>query len=283
MNTRRSLLGAAGLLLCAPAAVRARATPAAEAAGPLARPAPPGLDPAGWLVSEKYDGVRAHWDGRQLRSRSGRPIPAPSGWLAGLPLEALDGELWLGRGRFEAVSALVHRSAAPEADWAELRYMVFELPGGAGGFGERAARLQRLAAGAGPWQAVPQQTVADAAALQRRLAEVVAGGGEGLVLHQVDAPWQTGRGAALLKLKPEQDDEAVVVAHLPGRGRLAGQLGALRVRDALGRSFLIGSGFTDAQRRSPPPLGSTVSYRWRGRTDHGLPRHATFWRLRPPE
>ena len=78
----------------------------------LARMAPPDIDPAGHLVSEKYDGVRAVWDGRALRTRHGQIIQAPAAFLARLPAQVpLDGELWLGRGhgRFDAVSALVRR------------------------------------------------------------------------------------------------------------------------------------------------------------------------------
>jgi DNA ligase-1 len=71
----------------------------------------------------------------------------------------------------------------------------------------------------------------------------------------------------------------VVIAHLPGQGRWSGLLGALRVRNAAGQEFNIGSGFNEAQRRAPPPLGSTVSYRYRGLTGSGLPRFATFVRV----
>ena len=35
------------------------------------------IDPACYLVSEKYDGVRGLWDGQTLRFRSGRTVPAP--------------------------------------------------------------------------------------------------------------------------------------------------------------------------------------------------------------
>ena len=61
-------------------------------------------------------------------------------------------------------------------------------------------------------------------------AAVVRGGGEGLVLHRSDAPWAPGRDRSVLKLKPQQDAEAQVVAHEPGRGRLTGLMGALQVR-----------------------------------------------------
>lgn len=265
-------------LATAPSALVAAATAHAAAPLPLAREAPPGQDPSGWLVSEKYDGVRAWWDGRQLRSRSGRVLPAPPGFLAGLPHHPLDGELWLGRGRFEAMSALVHRAQALESDWAAVRYMVFDWPGAAGGFADRIAQLQRQAPADGPWQVAPQRRLDSPAALSDWLGEVVGGGGEGLMLHRADSPWHTGRSPALLKLKPQPDDEAVVIGIEPGQGRLLGLVGALKVRDAQGREFRIGSGLTDALRRQPPPVGTRIAFRHRGRTAHGLPRHASYWR-----
>ena len=249
----------------------------------LAQDAAADIDPAGWLVSEKYDGVRALWDGRQLRFRSGRLVAAPSWFLARLPKRALDGELWLGRGRFDELSGLVRRASPDDAGWRALHYMVFELPGAPGVFADRAAELARLEAAA-QWpqlQAVPQAPVTSRQALQARLDAVVRGGGEGLMLHRADAAYVTGRSTALLKLKPLQDADAVVVAHLAGRGRLAGRLGALRVRGDDGVEFQLGSGFSDAQRDEPPPLGSTVTYTYRGRTPQGLPRFASFLRLRP--
>jgi len=146
---------------------------------------------------------------------------------------------------------------------------------------ERSAALQALAQQIDrPWvAAIPQFSTVDRESLEKRLAEVLAGGGEGLMLHRADAPYQTGRSDALLKLKPWQDGEAEVIAHLPGKGKYAGQLGALRVRTADGREFSLGSGLSDAQRREPPPLGSIVSYRFRELTAKGMPRFASFWRL----
>lgn len=276
----------AGLGLWALSLGLAHALPvlAAEAAPELllAREAKLGLSPAGYLVSEKYDGVRALWDGRRLRLRGGGEVRAPAWFTAGLPSQPLDGELWLGRGRFDELSALVRREHTVDADWRDVRYLVFELPGAAGSFAQRAEALRELVAQTKhpALQAVAQQRLPDAKALAQRLDEVVAQGGEGLVLHRADAPYVTGRSEVLLKLKPVQDADAVVMAHEPGQGKYAGQVGALVVRDADGRVFRIGSGLTDAQRRSPSPLGSTVSYRWRGLTRTGLPRFATLWRVR---
>lgn len=241
-----------------------------------------GIDPADYWVSEKLDGVRAYWDGQRLYFRSGRPVRAPAWFTRGFPSVPLDGELWLGRGSFERLSGIVRKDIPEDGEWRQVRYMLFELPGASGTFAERKDRLVALVGQAGvPWlQAVGQFRVADRKALQARLDAVVAGGGEGLMLHRADAAYAAGRSADLLKLKPYLDREATVVAHLPGKGRHAGRLGALLVEDADGRRFRIGTGFSDAQRENPPPVGSVVTYRYRGLTATGLPRFASFMRVR---
>lgn len=279
-----------GAAATAPVAVGASRTPPPPLV--LASVAAADIDPRGHLVSEKLDGVRAFWTGHELRHRSGATIPLPDGFSAGWPAQALDGELWLGRGRFDALAALLRRDPARRsADdlrlWQQVRYCVFELPDAPGDW---QARLQQLQALLGPMVSpvvadaprlavLEQRAVDDRAALQRWLVEVIAADGEGLMLHAADAPYVTGRSEWLRKLKPQQDAEALVVGHLPGQGRHLGRLGALRVRDDAGRVFSLGSGLTDAQRNDPPPLGALVSYRHRGWTARGLPRFATFWRV----
>lgn len=249
----------------------------------LAPSAPRAEGATGWLASEKLDGVRAHWSGRELRFRSGRVIAAPDWFLARLPGTRLEGELWLGRGRFDELSGLVRRASSEDLRWRDVRYMLFELPGAPWPFKARAAALEVLARQVG-WaqlQAIAQRPVLRREDLAPWLAEVVRGGGEGLMLHRADAPFRAGRSPDVVKLKPQQDEDAVVVGHLPGRGRHAGRLGALRVRRDDGAVFDLGTGFSDAQRHDPPPLGSTVTYTFRGRTPAGLPRFASFLRVRP--
>lgn len=258
----------------------------ARAAAPallLAREWTPGDDPSGWLVSEKLDGVRALWDGQRLRFRSGRVVAAPEAWLAALPAVPLDGELWLGRGRFDELSGLARRSQPDAAAWAQVQYQVFELPGAAGPFGQRAQALQALVQRQVQprLQAVAQQPVGSAAQLQQRLDAVVRQGGEGLMLHRADAAYTTGRSDVLRKFKPLHDAEAVVLAHQPGQGRLAGQMGALQVRTADGRVFDIGTGFDDATRAHPPAVGQRITFTHRGFTSQGLPRFASYLRVAP--
>jgi DNA ligase-1 len=239
------------------------------------------IDPALYLVSEKYDGVRAQWDGTTLRFRSGRTVAAPAWFTARLPKLALDGELWLARGKFDALSAIVRKDVPLDDEWKQVQYMVFELPGAAGSFAERAQAIRELVQRTA-WpqmQAVEQTRVADRKALQRRLADTVAQGGEGLMLHLASAPYVTGRSDVLIKLKPYLDTEATVIGHRAGKGKHAGRMGALQVQTPEGRRFFIGTGFSDEQRRNPPAMGSSITYRYRDLTATGLPRFASFLRV----
>ena len=270
----------AALALCCASAVFASAV-AAQPALLLANVYGGHIDPRHYLVSEKYDGVRAVWDGSSLRFRSGRAVPAPAWFIAKLPPQALDGELWLGRGQFDALSAIVRKELPVDDEWKRVNYMVFELPDAPGSFAERAQAIQALVARVA-WpqlQAVEQRPVADRQTLQRRLADTVAKGGEGLMLHLASAPYSTGRSDVLIKLKPYLDTEAVVVSHRAGKGKYTGQMGALQVQTPEGRRFYIGTGFSDEQRRNPPAVGSTVTYRYRDLTSTGLPRFASFLRV----
>jgi DNA ligase-1 len=251
----------------------------------LAMPWPPGRSPQGFSVSEKFDGVRAVWDGRVLRFRSGRAIAAPAWFLSALPQVALDGELWMARGAFDRLSGVVRQAEPDDEAWRAVKYLVFDAPGHAAPFAQRVAFVQSVLAQAQqPWlMPVAQREVNDARALQAMLQETVRQGGEGLMLHCADALWQPGRTDALFKLKPELDEEGLVVGHQPGKGRLMGMTGALLVQMPSGQRFALGSGLSEAQRRNPPPVGAWVTYRYRDRTSSGLPRFASFLRVREVE
>lgn len=250
----------------------------------LALPYSDKFDVSQYLVSEKLDGVRALWDGAQLRFRSGRVIHAPDWFTSALPQHALDGELWMGRRQFERLSAAVRRQQPSDAEWRQIRYQLYEWPQATGSFAERIRKLHAsVAALKLDWlQVLPQERL-DQTQLRQRLAQVVKAGGEGLMLHRADAGWQTGRSEVLLKLKPQLDAEAVVVAHEAGQGKYRGLLGALVVQTTEGVRFRLGSGLSDALRRDPPAIGATVTYRYRDLTSNRLPKFASFLRVRDSE
>ena len=241
-----------------------------------------GVDLDRYWVSEKLDGVRAYWDGERLLSRKGNPINAPPWFVEHYPRVPLDGELWMGRGAFERLSGAVRRQVPDDAQWRGIRFMVFDLPSSPGTFDRRLQRLREMFETiASPYLALVEQfRVADRAELMETLDRVVAGGGEGLMLHRGNSLYTAGRGDDLLKLKTHEDAEAVVVGHLPGKGRLTGMLGALLVETPEGLRFRLGTGFSDEERRNPPPLGATVTYKYYGRTRNGVPRFASFLRIR---
>ena len=252
----------------------------------LANVLSPQVDVTQYLVSEKYDGVRAIWDGKTLRFRSGRTVAAPDWFIAKLPPEALDGELWLARGQFDVLSGIVRKTVPDDAEWQRVNYMIFELPQPDGAtpvsFSERANRIKTIVARANfpALKAVDQHLVKDRATLKRELDAVVKGKGEGLMLHLADSRYVTGRSDVLLKLKLTLDTEATVIQHVPGKGKHVGKMGALWVETRAGVRFKLGTGFSDAVRANPPPVGTLVTYTYRDITPSGKPRFASFLRVR---
>ncbi|MFP1679813.1 DNA ligase [Alloalcanivorax sp. C16-2] len=237
---------------------------------------------ANYWVSEKFDGVRAYWDGRRLISRNGNIIHTPPGFTEGFPDQPMDGELWRGRGTFARLMGALGRAEPQPEQWRNIYYMVFDLPKASGPFDKRLRELRALLENrpAPHLRPVPQQRVADRDQLMAWLDQVVAAGGEGLMLHRGSAPYRSYRSDDLLKLKPYRDAEGRVVAHLPGEGRLEGMMGALLVETPSGLHFRLGTGFSDAERANPPPIGSIVTYQYHGHTKSGLPRFASYLRTR---
>lgn len=241
-----------------------------------------GINVQAYLVSEKFDGARAVWNGNVFHTRTGRQIAAPTWFTKDLPKTPLDGELWLSHGSFDALSGAVRKDIPIDAEWRGISYLVFELPNAAGTFAERAKRITEIVklANIPHLKAVNQFYVKDEAALEKRLKQVVAQGGEGLMLHRADALYVTGRSDVLLKFKPLYDAEATVVGHTAGQGKYKGKLGALLVETPKGIRFKLGTGFSDTQRENPPKIGSTVTYTYRDKTKSGKPKFASFLRVR---
>ena len=238
-------------------------------------------DVSQWMVSEKRDGVRGIWNGEKLHFRSGKLIHAPKWFTENFPPQPMDGELWMGRGTFDRLSGIVRKKIPDERDWKQVRYMLFELPESSGTFTERIQKMVELTASVKiPWlQAIPQIHLDSEEALLKMLDEIVKKGGEGLMLHRADSLYHSGRSDDLLKLKPWQDAEATVIEILPGKGKFSGMMGALLLKDKSGHIFRIGTGFSDSERRNPPPPGSVITYKFTGTSKKGLPRFASFLRM----
>lgn len=242
----------------------------------------PGIDLSAYWVSEKLDGVRAYWNGQQLLSRGGHPIHAPAWFTQEWPAEPADGELWAGRGGFQQAVSTVRQQTPDDEAWRQIRFMVFDLPTHPGNFTQRVAAYGLWATQRKqPWvQPVHQTRALNHTALMQRLLEIDQAGGEGLMLHRGDTHYLAERSDNLLKVKRHDDAEAEVIGYTAGRGKYIGMTGAVRVRNADGLEFHIGSGLSDAVRRDPPAVGTWITYRYRGLNDSGLPRFATWLRVR---
>lgn len=242
-----------------------------------------GIELKQYWISEKLDGIRAYWDGERLLSRQGNLIHAPSWLIQQLPDETpLDGELWLARGRFERLSSIVRSQTPRDEAWRQVTYRVFDLPALDQTFDLRLQAMQELSADS-DWsnvRLVKQFRISTHEELMQRLHNDVAQGAEGLMLHRGDSLYQAGRSSDLLKLKPNEDAEARVIEHLPGKGKYSGMLGSLLVEEEDGNRFRIGTGFSDAERRQPPPVGEIITFKYYGRTARGIPRFASFLRIR---
>ena len=239
----------------------------------------PGTDLSQYWVSEKLDGVRAYWDGQHLISRQGNEFHAPEWFTKKLPDRLLDGELWIGRGKFSKTISTVSKDTPIGAEWRKIRYMIFELPNEKGTFTERVAKINSIvnAAALPHLRAVQHYKIENKPELlQAKLEEIITSGGEGLMLHRADALYHSGRSNDLLKVKSYEDAEALVIRHLPGKGKYTGMLGALLVETPQGIRFRIGTGFSDKERANPPPVDSYITYKFFGRTSKGIPRFASY-------
>jgi DNA ligase-1 len=236
---------------------------------------------AGWWMSEKLDGVRAYWDGKQFLSRLGNLFLAPAWFLERLPAVPLDGELWLGRKAFQRTVSIARRQDSP-AEWRELRYVIFDAPAHGGEFESRLRFLEDVLGKRKPpfVQVHEQQQCKSVNHLRSELARIEALGGEGLMLRQPGSRYEAGRSSTLLKVKTFHDAEARVIGYEAGAGKHKGRVGSLTVELPEGTRFSVGTGLSDAERSSPPPIGSIITFRYQEMTDAGVPRFPSYVGLR---
>ncbi|NQZ88916.1 MAG: DNA ligase [Colwellia sp.] len=243
-----------------------------------------------YFISEKLDGIRGFWNGKNLYTRGGNLIYAPVWFTQNWPNEYIDGELWSNRGEFEKISSCVRRHKPDKQQktscWLKIHFMMFDLPKHLGTFSQRIKQMNNLVeiTNSPYLLAIKQEKISSITLLHQRLSNIVKIGGEGLMLHHQEARYKEGRSKDLMKLKQHDDAEAIVIAHLEGKGKYRNKMGSLKVKMSSGLIFKIGSGFTDKQRQKPPPIGSTVTFKYIGKTARGVPKFASFLRIRqrPP-
>ncbi len=247
----------------------------------LAHVVPEEHDPTGWWMSEKLDGVRAYWDGKQFLSRKNNIFHAPDWFTDGLPHHPLDGELWIGRKQFDRTSGIVRRQDKPEI-WNEIRYLVFDAPDASGPFEDRLQFLADLSqTWNAPFAALHLHGVCNG--IDHMVAEldrVTQLGGEGLMLRKPGSLYERTRSATLLKVKKFLDAEATITGYEAGAGRHKGRVGAFAARLGNGKEFKVGTGLKDRERENPPPVGSVFTVKYQELTKDGIPRFPVYAGLR---
>ncbi len=243
----------------------------------LAKKAGSHLQPEDWWMSEKLDGVRAIWTGTELLSRNGKTFQAPETFTRHLPRKVLlDGELTLGRGRFQKTAGIVR---SKRGDWSEIKFMVFDLidhqP-----FEARQDSLNTLLNPQNDHltdkcQLVEQIRCESQQHLDEFEQNILAAGGEGVMLRRPGSLYEHKRSGDLLKLKRFQSEEAEVIGYEAGTGKHTGRVGALVCRFAE-KIFKIGTGLTDREREQPPAIGAQVTFSFFELTEGGIPRFPVF-------
>lgn len=234
-------------------------------------------DVNGWWCSEKLDGIRAIWDGSRFWSRSGNRIQVPAEFCAEFPPVVMDGELFGGRGEFNETSGIVRTHDGTYDQWSGLEFCVFDTPAmDKLPFEERIDYLKKLICGQKHLKLCNHQKISkdDVTTL---LTDVLAAGGEGLMLRKPGSLYEYKRSGTLLKVKVMHDAECTVIGHEDGLGKYRGMCGALMCQYR-GKMFKVGSGLTDDDRRNPPRMGAIITFGYLELSKKGIPRHPTFKR-----
>ncbi|KAG0223865.1 hypothetical protein BGW41_005339 [Actinomortierella wolfii] len=250
-------------------------------------------DPTGYWMAEKLDGVRAYFDGQDFYSRAGNKFAVPDWFREHLPKDQpLDGELWLGRGQFQSCISIVKNQKVQRADeWKQITYLVFDAPKLDMVYEKRLEYLRTIIPIYGkdnldkntpndkipPFaRLVPVQRCLSKVHLLKELENVQNLGGEGIMLRAPRSRYEFKRSKTLLKVKTFFDEEAIVVSYNRGTGKHSHRMGCLNVKTPDGRTFSVGTGFTDAQRDNPPKVGSVITYKFQELSNTLTPRFPSF-------
>lgn len=234
----------------------------------------------GWVMSEKYDGVRAFWDGQKLISRSGKLFTPPPSFTKDFPSFALDGEIWSKRGDFENIVSIVNTKNSKDR-WDALKFMVFELPAQDGNLFERLEVLQRYLTRhtATKIRLIRQHKILKKEDVKVYFDARIKDGAEGIVIRNPFVEYYSGRTKYAFKYKPFIDAECKVKEILKGRGKFSSVMGAVKC-DFDGQMITIGSGFDYEDRKAPPKIGTVISFKYYGLTALGNPKYPVYLRTR---
>lgn len=232
-------------------------------------------DISGWVMSEKLDGIRGIWNGKELQTRKGKKIYAPKWFIKNFPPFRLDGELWTKRADFENIQNIV-MDKTPSKDWKDITYNIFEVPNAKGDFLKRLEKIIK-------WleknpnstiRVIPQIFIKDKNHLNEYLNTLLNKNAEGLIIRNPKKEFHIGRSVFILKVKKTQDMEGKVIGiNISEKTKI---LKSLKIKLPNNIVFNLGGGFTKEQRENPPEIGSIITFKYYGLTKKGKPKFASF-------
>lgn len=234
-----------------------------------------------WYMSEKLDGIRAYWNGKEFISKNGNKIYAPFWFTKDFPPFELDGELWSKREDFENIQNIV-LDETPTTKWNELTYNIFEVPNTDGNFDKRLEKIQL-------WieknpnkfiKIIPQKICKNESDLNNYLKELIAKKAEGIILKNPNLDYFTGRNENILKVKEFYDEEGLVIGLNYSK---EGKFKSLKLKLENGIIFNLGGGFSNMQKENPPKIGDIVTFKYYDLTKNDKPKFASFLRIRKKE
>lgn len=249
-----------------------------------------------------------------LWTQYGNVIQAPDWFLDKLPPALLEGELFAGRGGFQTVTSAVKKLVPIDSEWEAIRFVAFDAPsihrlfapgkvsmhsntavvwkGCLPYFTEYGDGIHRIEQDI-PYEVrrrfvarhandvIEEKEIRRVTEMMDFFREVVAAGGEGVVVKARENIWHTDRAKDAFKYKPRHTAEAVVTGFTEGKGKYEGMIGAL-VCDFNGVRLEL-SGLTDVERHwdsCPIKIGDTVEFEYRELTNDGVPKEAAYKRVR---
>ncbi|MCP4970117.1 MAG: DNA ligase [Arcobacter sp.] len=232
-----------------------------------------------WVMSEKLDGIRAVWTGKELVSKKGNKIYAPKWFTVNFPNFKLDGELWTKRDDFENIQNIV-MDKKPSIKWNKITYNIFEVPNSKGDFFKRLekAKIYFKKNDTRYVKIIDQIKIKDKNHLDNFLENIVLKKGEGVIIKDPFKSYHTGRSPHILKVKKVYDMEGSVIAI--NISKKTNKLKSLTLKLKNGVVFNLGGGFSKKQRDKSFKKGDIVTFKYYGFTKYGKPKFASFLRLR---
>ncbi len=232
-------------------------------------------------MSEKLDGVRAYWTGKELLTKTGTKIYAPNWFIKDFPPFELDGELWTKRNDFENIQNIV-LDENPTIKWEGITYNIFEVPNTNGDFNKRLEKI-KLWLDSNPnkyIKIIPQKICKNEIELDNFLKELLKQKAEGVIIKNPNLDYFVGRSDDILKVKNFYDDEGLVIGLNYSKDN---KFKSLKIKLNNGVVFNLGGGFSDIERKNPPKIGDIVTFKYYDLTKNNKPKFASYLRIRNKE